>query len=52
MRSRCSFSTCASINGQPHDDSRWANPASATLEPPLAALNMDSPKNIRPMATP
>src|SRR5688500_5869466 len=49
---RCAFSTWASISGQPHPCNRWARAASATLEPPVSALNMLSPKNIRPIATP
>ena len=49
---RWAFSTWASISGQPRPSSQAARPASAALEPPDSALNMLSPKNIRPTATP
>src|SRR5690606_19026699 len=50
--SRCGLSTWASIQGQPRACSQAASEASAAFEPPEASLNMLSPKNIRPMATP
>jgi hypothetical protein len=50
--SRCGFSTCASTSGQPQPASSRASPASAAFEPPDSPLNMLSPKNMRPIATP
>ena len=41
-----------SINGQFHSRNKPANAASAILEPPDSAENIDSPKNMRPAATP
>ena len=49
---RWAFSNWASISGQSHPCSNWAKPARAIFDPPGCALNMLSPQNIRPTATP